>query len=150
MSSSPFAALHSQDCKTNHTQNRTHWHLPELSKLHFGKIELLSCGLPSFSDEEKLSGRGTDSSVSVGSERVAEVCVIDRTFQSRVNDMQRKLMQMNPLFFLLINEKIIILWNHESQNHLNNNGCEQNGSCVYHKSLQEKTNGVILHTKSTF
>ncbi len=98
MSTSHFAALHSQHWNTKHTQNSTLWHLPEASKLHFGNIKLLLCGTQLVSDEEKLSGRGTDSSVSAGSESVAKVCVIDRTFQSWVNDMRCKLMQMKPFF----------------------------------------------------
>lgn len=105
-STSLFAALHSQDWKTETTAlfsiylNKVKWTL---------KTELLWCGAPLFSGEEKLSGRRTDSTVSVGSECVAEVCVIDRTFQRRVNDMQCKLMQMNPLF-PLDKWKKIILW----------------------------------------
>lgn len=41
-------------------QNSTLWAFTQESKLH-SYIWLLLCGTPSFSDEEKLSGRGTDS-----------------------------------------------------------------------------------------
>ncbi len=131
MSTSHFAALHSQHWNTKHTQNSTLWHLPEASKLHFGNIKLLLCGTQLVSDEEKLSGRGTDSSVSVGSESVAKVCVIDRSMICGANWCKWS------HFFLLINVKKkkifkIILWKHNSWNHLDNNGCDENGSCIHH------------------
>lgn len=100
-----FLQLFIHRTERQNTHITAHWHLPKVSKLHFGNIKLLLRGAPLFSDKEALSRRGTDSSVSVGSECVAEGCVIDRSFQSWVDDTQCKLMQINP-FFLLINEKI--------------------------------------------
>lgn len=55
-----FLLLSIYRTEKQNTQKSTLWAFTQESKLH-SYIWLLLCGTPSFSDEEKLSGRGTDS-----------------------------------------------------------------------------------------
>lgn len=93
------AALHSQDWKdqthTHQSQKQHSLVFAWIKQTAHCTLTFLLCGMPLFSDEERLSQRGTDFQCFWSAEPRC-VSVIDRTFQGSVSDMQCKMRKTNP------------------------------------------------------